>query len=109
MLAYAVLVGDEIERNACERNGVDQGMHNFFLYGGALRAAVSSLHIVALEDGWVVSVQSMPKIHRDHVGRVLNDKGDVVAVVHQYDRSDQLKAQYAGEYVWLEDAQLNLK
>ena len=31
----------------------------------------------------------------------------VVAVVHQYDRSDALKEQYAREYVWLDQGELN--
>ena len=28
------MVGDELETNKCERNGADQGVHNYFLYAG---------------------------------------------------------------------------
>ena len=76
---------------------------------GQLEKAVSALTIVTNEDGWVASVQSMPGLHRDRFGRLLNDKGAPYAIVHQYDRSDQLKAQYAREYVWLEDGVLDAK
>lgn len=46
---------------------------------------------------------------RDKAGRVLNDKGAPAAVVHQYDRSAQLKEQYDREYVWLPDHVLRLR
>ena len=105
----AVMVADEIERNACERNGVDQGMHNYFLYSGDLSKAVSKLNIITNEEGWIATVQSMLRLVRDNAGRVLNDKGVVVAIVHQWDRSDQLKAQYAAQFVWLDDSVLQLK
>jgi hypothetical protein len=101
------MVGDEIERNPCERNGVDQGMHNYYVYSGALEKAVSALHLVTNEEGWIATVQSMPTLTRDRAGRVLNSLGAPVAVVHQYDRSDALKAQYAREFVWLEEGELH--
>ena len=49
------------------------------------------------------------QIVRDKAGRVLNNAGAAVAVVHQYDRSNQLKEQYDREYVWLPDQVLRLK
>jgi hypothetical protein len=76
---------------------------------GALEASSSAVHIISNEEGWIATVQSMHTLPRDRAGRVLNAKGEVVAVVHQYDRSDQLKQQYARQYVWLEDNVLNLK
>jgi hypothetical protein len=82
----------------CERNGIDQGMHNYFVYGGALEAAVSKLHLVSNEEGFIATVQSMPVVHRDAAGRVLNAQGAPVAAVHQYDRSPALERQYAGEF-----------
>ncbi len=57
------------------------------------------MHLISNEDGYVATVQSMPTLTRDRGGRVLNSKGEVAAVVHQYDRSPLLKQQYAEEYV----------
>ena len=70
---------------------------------------VGGLHIIPNEDGWVATVQSMATIHRDRVGRVVNEKGVPYAIVHQYDRSAQLKAQYDREFVWLEGPVLDMK
>lgn len=97
-----------------------QGIHNYLVYGGDLAAALQQLpgpagaaaaavHLVSNEEGWVATVQSMPEVVRDKAGRVLNEKGTPAAVVHQYDRSAQLKEQYDREYVWLPDHVLRLK
>jgi hypothetical protein len=86
-----------------------QGVHNFFVYGGELEALVSSMHIITNEEGWIATIQSMPQITRDRAGRVLNNLGQAVAVVHQYDRSPALLAQYDREYVWVPPAQQHMK
>jgi hypothetical protein len=106
-VAYANLMADEIARNPCERNGVDQGMHNYFVFSGDLEAKVSKLHKISNEEGFIATVQSMPTLQRDRLGRVLNQKGLPVAAVHQFDRSDALKEQYNRQYVWLEEHELN--
>ncbi len=54
-------------------------------------------------------MQSMPSLQRDRLGRVLNANGNPYAVVHQYDRSNLLKLQYAAEYVWLSENELHGK
>lgn len=105
--------------NPCERNGVDQGMHNYFLYSGRVQGAIEeaagagngasgsggakpAVRIITNEDGWIATVQSMPTLHRDRGGRVMNGAGSAVAaVVHQYDRSGLLKDQYEREFVLL--------
>ena len=88
--------------NKCERNGVDQGMHNYFVYGGQLRAALGdALKLVSNEDGWVATVQSMPTLQRNRAGAVVNSASLPYAVVHQYDRSGALKSQYERQFVWL--------
>jgi hypothetical protein len=51
----------------------------------------------------------MPFVRRDPVGRVVNEQGAVVAVVHQYDRSEALKRQYDGEFPLPPEAERNLK
>ena len=89
-----------------ERNGVDQGMHNYFLFGGQLKALVSQLVIVDNEDGWIASVQSMPSLQRDQAARLLNTNGEPYAVVHQYDRSKALTSTYANLYKMLSPEEL---
>ena len=49
----------------------------------------------------------MQRLSRDWAGRVVNDLGEVVAVVHQYDRSAPLREQYDREYVWLAESELH--
>ena len=93
----------------CERNGIDQGMHNYFVYSGALAEAVSALHLVSNEEGFIATVQSMPSVQRDAAGRVLNAQGAVVAAVHQYDRSPVLKQQYQGEFPLPPEAERGMK
>ena len=93
----------------CERNGIDQGLHNYFVYSGELAARVSALHLLSNEEGPIATVQSMPFVRRDPVGRVVNEQGAVVAVVHQYDRSEALKRQYDGEFPLPPEAERNLK
>lgn len=38
---------------------------------------MSQLHLVTNEEGWIATVQSMPSLHRDWAGRVLNEKKEV--------------------------------
>ena len=100
-LAYARLMAAEIGVNTCERNGVDQGMHNYFLYSGNLTSIVTNLYVATCEEGPVASIQSMPRLVRDKAGRLLNNDRTPYAVVHQYDRSEMLTSQYSGQYPWL--------
>jgi len=110
VVSYATLVADLIEsRPDCEQNGIDQGIHNYYLFSGDLENAVSKVHILSNEEGFVVSVQSMPTIRRDRMGRVINENGEVVAAVHQYDRSQELVRQYVQEYSWLNNEQLMIR
>ena len=106
-LAYAGLVGDLIEaRPDCEQLGIDQGIHNYLLFNGDLAKAVSSLQILSNEEGFVVSVQSLPNIRGNRMGQVVNENGEVAVVVHQYDRSPELVRQFGREYTWLTDDRL---
>lgn len=86
-LMYAKMMHDEISTNKCERNGVDQGMHNVFVW----QRRISPLYILSNEDGPIATVQSMKEVHKDWFGRAINNKLEVYSVVHQYDRSEGLK------------------
>lgn len=74
---YTALMRKEIEGNPCERNGVDQGMHNVFVHGR--RLAGSEVVILTNEEGPIATVQSMKKLHRDKYGRLLNRDGGYAA------------------------------
>lgn len=64
-------MNDELLSNSCERNGVDQGMHNVWVH----TERVKPMHIWWNEDGPIATVQSMKELHRDHFGRLTNTKG----------------------------------
>ena len=107
---YAALMAEEISKNPCERNGVDQGMHNYFVFSGKLQKALgagTALVEVTNEDGWVGTVQSMPTLTRDRAGRLLNVKGQPYALIHQYDRSLLMREQLQREFTWMEPSKVN--
>ena len=72
-IRYTGLMRKEIEGNPCERNGVDQGMHNVFVHGRRLTG--SETVILTNEEGPIATVQSMKQLHRDKYGRLLNRDG----------------------------------
>jgi hypothetical protein len=108
--AYVDLMANEIRSNKCERNGVDQGMHNYFLYSTKLEQVIKKddIHILSNEEGWIASIQSMKRVVRDRAGMVLNDKNEPYAVVHQYDRVNQLQVQYDTVYKWYSSNDLEI-
>ena len=96
-LAYLRLISDLIrEHEACERNGIDQGVHNVIVHTGLMKP--HAVHRLSNERGLIATVQSMPALRRNEWGYVVNDAGDTVAVVHQVDRSKLLLAQYDLQY-----------
>lgn len=61
----------------CERNGVDQGVHNVLVHSGDL----SNLKIFSQSDGPVANLQAKRATIEDNV--VYNGEGKEVSVVHQ--------------------------
>jgi len=102
-VTYAQMVGDLIAaRPDCEQNGIDQGIHNYILHSGRLAGEVSKVTQESNEEGFVATMQTMPVLLRDRLGRVLNSAGtEVVAAVHQVDRSPVLVAMYERMYPFL--------
>lgn len=106
-VVYAQEMAGVLATNPCERNGADQGVHNFIVHGGGLGEALAKaglpdrVVVVDNEFGFVGTVQSMALLRRDRAGRLLNDAGAPYAVVHQYDRSAALEEQYARQFPWL--------
>ena len=92
-----------LEKAFCERNGVDQGMHNYIVWAGVLEKHVSALHLVNNEEGVILNAGIMRALERDNAGRVLTLSGVVAAAVHQYDRFPALQAQIETANPWLQE------
>ena len=107
-LAYLRLISDLIrEHQTCERNGIDQGVHNVIVHTGLM--GQHAVHQQSNEKGLIATVQSMPTLRRNEWGYVVNEKGDTVSVVHQVDRSKLLLAQYEHQYPIIPPDQRNSK
>ena len=107
-LAYLKLISDLIrEHQTCERNGIDQGVHNVIVHTGLM--APHAVYQQSNEKGLIATVQSMPVLRRNEWGYVVNEKGDTVSIVHQVDRSKLLLAQYEHQYPIIPPEQRNSK
>ena len=73
----------------------DQAFHNWLLWTGGLGAGVRAL---SNEEGPVTSIGWPQHLYRDRMGRVLNRRGDVVHIVHQYDRRKRLQSTIGRRY-----------
>lgn len=78
----------------CERNGVDQGIHNVLVH----QQMIPGLKIWSHTDGPVANLQAQKS--RINSGKVFNQVGDTVAVVHQYDRRPDLQKLLFASYVY---------
>jgi hypothetical protein len=78
----------------CERNGVDQGVHNVLVH----KNMVEHLEIKSESDGKVVNMQGRTAIVSKKT--VTNSKGILFPIVHQYDRYPDLQKLIFAE-VWL--------
>lgn len=85
----------------CERNGVDQGVHNVLVH----EKAIPNLHIYSHKEGLVANLQAQRStLHLSTAslyGRklVTNGDGAPVSVVHQYDRKPDLQQILFEKYV----------
>jgi len=68
--------------------GVDQAVHNYLLYTGALPQA----RLLGNDDGPVLTLNDVPPhtIVLNEEGQALNGRGEVAHLVHQYDRHPDL-------------------
>ncbi len=86
---------------ACERNGVDQGVHNVLVHTGAL----PNVTVRYEYDFPVVNLQAYPQLQVAPADpSVLKSEAGVkYALVHQYDRLSPLQTALAGRYVdWVD-------
>jgi len=70
---------------ACERNGVDQGIHNVLVH----KRLVAGIQVKRQEDGPVTNLQA--RMARIEGTQVFNSRDVLVPVVHQYDRYSALQ------------------
>jgi len=82
---------------ACERNGVDQGVHNVLVHTGAL----SNVTVRYEYDFPVVNLQAYPQLQVTPADPsvLTSEAGVKYALVHQYDRLSPLQTALAGQYV----------
>jgi len=97
MKQYVSVMADSIkERKECERNGVDQGMHNYFI--NTAKKSLPGVSIIRSNE-IVIQVQTTETLESDILGRIKNSiEKDVFAVVHQYDRSGWLHKRFLDLY-----------
>lgn len=99
MLGYTNLMTEKINQedfHTCERNGVDQGMHNVFIHQGQIQ----HLHRMDQFTGVVANLQSFVGKMRESDYHVTNIEGEEYAVIHQYDRHPELAKVYLQRYVY---------
>ena len=72
----------------------DQAFHNWLLWTGRL----SPVRAWTNEDGPVTTIGWPEHLYRDRFGRVLNRRGELVHLVHQYDRRKRLIASLGRRY-----------
>jgi hypothetical protein len=87
ILDYLAAMTDELTAHTHEiagSDGYDQGVHNFLIWSGRFPRA----QLAENSHGPVLTLQAVPagEIRADATGRLLNDEGAVVPVLHQYDR-----------------------
>lgn len=97
MKQYVSAMADSIkERKYCERNGVDQGVHNYLIY--TAKKSLPGVSIIRSNET-VIQVQTTNTLESDIIGRIKNwIENDVFAVVHQYDRSGWLNTRFLNLY-----------
>ena len=107
-LQYLKLMADNIrQRESCERNGVDQGVHNVIVHTQLMGS--TPVHQVSNERGQIATVQSLRTLHRNEYGVVVNEAGEAVSVVHQIDRSKLLLAQLDRQYPLIPEGERDRK
>ena len=83
----------------CERNGVDQGVHNVLVH----TKRIENLKIFSQASSPVLNLQARIAVVDEHRGIVRNKAGKVAAVVHQYDRFPSLqKALFERYAYWID-------
>eukprot|EP01031_Cornospumella_fuschlensis_P035751 gene35751-43367_t len=85
----------------CERNGVDQGLHNILMHLGLLGGTSIQIHKHEHFSYPVINMQTAMMIvsHRVDKGKVYMSGGQLYSIVHQYDRHTELQQQLVTRYL----------
>lgn len=91
---------------SCERNGVDQGVHNVIVHKRAQALSRVKVKQWSQDDGPVINMQAKKGVVIGGSDKIVkNSRGGVAAVVHQYDRDDALQKYLFTKYVdWVNTA-----
>mmetsp|Transcript_38369 Transcript_38369/g.49492 ORF Transcript_38369/g.49492 Transcript_38369/m.49492 type:complete len:518 (-) Transcript_38369:156-1709(-) len=85
-----IIMADEF--HLCERNGVDQGIHNVLVN----LDRIPGLKTISQDDGWVGNLQA--KTCQLKSNKFYNKKGGLLSVAHQYDRRKPVIPYYERRY-----------
>ncbi len=86
------------EKRACERNGVDQGMHQVVMRDKSWQGGLQ-VRLAGSEQGQVAHMQSMPQRSLPPDGLLrATANNEVYSIVHQYDRAASITAVYMARY-----------
>ena len=99
IMSYLFVMESEIlsRSEACkDYGGSDQGIHNYIIYNNKISEV--TIHHISNEYGFVGTLGYVLSWKRNQFGLVLNANGSVYAVIHQWNRSGQMKAQFQREY-----------
>jgi hypothetical protein len=99
ILSYLSIMESEIltAPAACKSNvGSDQGVHNYIIHNSKINKV--TIHHISHEYGFVGTLGYALWLKRNQFGLVQNANRSVYAVIHQWNRSEQMKAQFQREY-----------
>jgi hypothetical protein len=82
----------------CTDGGTDQGIHNILVHEGVLAKRLT-VDVFANELGAVCTLGYAKEVRMDAIGNLVNERGQIYAVLHQFDRwrriSDFISMRYA--------------
>lgn len=98
MLSYASIMESEIVTRSyeCLKTHGDQGLHNHIIHNNKIPNV--TIHRISHEYGFLGTLGYVQWLNRNQFGLVLNANQSIYAVIHQWNRSKQLIAQFDREY-----------
>jgi hypothetical protein len=103
MIDYLSIV-EQITRNRYQQCN-DQGIHNHIVHIDGVNN--TKIHIIPHESGFIGTLGYAATYSRNQFGLILNENGQVYAVLHQFDRSKPVNDQFEIEYqLWLSHTQV---
>ena len=82
--------------NGCKGTEADQGLHNYIVHNNKIPN--TTIYQISHEYGFLGTLGYAQWLKRNQFGLVLNANGSIYAVIHQWNRSKQMVAQFKREY-----------